>query len=100
MAVQGLEHFAFARACHAFTALHQKQRAMMGTVDQAGTVVEKGILCPVQRDAAVRAAVAVQVCLALTAHAEQLDAVYAEGAAVALGQGRGRTKKMHCREGS
>ena len=73
---------------------------MMGAVDQARALVQEGICRPVQGDAPVRAAVAVEVHLALAAHAEQVDAVYAEGAAVALGQRSGSTKEVNCKEGS
>ena len=67
----------------------------MRAMDKAGAVVEKGVRRPMQGDAPVRAAVAIKVHLALATHAEQFDAVYAEGATVALGQRRGRTKKVH-----
>lgn len=100
MAAQGLEHIPFAGASHAFATVDQKQRAMMGAVDQAGAVVEKGVLRPVQWDTAMWAAVAVKMHMTVAAHAEKVDAVYAEGAAMALGQGRGRTDKVHCWEGS
>ena len=68
---------------------------MMGAVDQAGTVIEKCVRLPVQGDTPVRAAVAVQVHLALATHAEQFEAVYAEGAALAFGQGVGGTEQVH-----
>ena len=82
MAAQGLQLFARARPGHAFAAFDQEQRAMMGAVDQAGAVIEKCILRPVQRDTAVRATVAVEIHSALAAHAEQFEAVYAEGIVV------------------
>jgi hypothetical protein len=47
-AVQGLQPLARARAGHAFAALDQEQRAMMGALDQAGAVVEKAVWRPVQ----------------------------------------------------
>lgn len=71
---------------------------MMGAVDQAGAVVEKFIFGPVQRDATVRAPVVVEMHLALATHAEQFDAVYAEGAALAFGQALGATKEVHGRD--
>ncbi|MNN43958.1 hypothetical protein D3C81_1582240 [compost metagenome] len=97
-AVQGLQRVTFAGACHAFAILNQEQRPVMGTVDQAGTVIEKCVRLPVQGDTPVRAAVAIQVHTALTTHAEQFAAVYAEGAAMALGQCCGSTKEVHLQE--
>jgi len=48
----------------------------------------------------VRATVAVEVHLALAAYAEQFDAVYAEGAALAFGQAVGGTKEVHGKDDS
>ncbi|KMU96535.1 hypothetical protein AC138_08395 [Pseudomonas putida] len=95
MAAQGLQLLTLTGACHAFAAFYQEQRTVMGAVDEAGAVIQKRVLCPVQRDVPVRAAVAVQVHLALATHAEQFEAVYAEGAALALGQAEGCTKEVH-----
>ncbi len=68
---------------------------MVGAMDQAGAVIEEGILRPVQGDAAVRATVAVEVHLAQAAHAEQLDAFYTEGATLAFDKALGSTKEVH-----
>ena len=96
---QGQQLLTLARAGYALAAFNQEQRAMVGAVDEAGAVIEKGILRPVQRDAAVRAPVAVEVHLALAAHAEQFEAVYAEGAALGVGQGVGGSEQVRGGDG-
>ena len=44
--------------------------------------------------------VAVEIHSALAAHAEQFDAIYAEGAALAFGQTVGGTKEVHGKDDS
>ncbi|MCY1187961.1 hypothetical protein D9M73_290060 [compost metagenome] len=73
-----------AGAGHAFAGLDQKQGAMPAAGDQAGAAVEKLIGLPVQRDAAVRAAVAVQVDPACAAHGKHGGVVNAEATTAAF----------------
>ena len=68
---------------------------MSGTLDQAVAGVEKLVRGPFQPDAAVRAAIGIDVYLAGPAYGEELLAIDFEPAAGGIGQLGTGTKKFH-----
>ncbi len=98
MAAQGFEHFALARPGDALTTVDEKQCAVMGAFDQLRAGLQQaGLGRPLQGDAAMRAAVAVQVRAALPTHPEEFEIAHTERAAGAFGQGIGGAQKIHGR---
>ena len=95
MACQGAERLPGAGAGYAFTAFNQKQRAMGGALDQAGTGVEKLVGVPFQADAAMRAAIFIHIDLTFTAHGKQLLTVDLETTAAGIDQLGAGAKKLH-----
>jgi hypothetical protein len=66
---------------------------MMGALDEAGAVVQKRVWRPVQGCRGAGSGCGTGT-LAMATHAEQFDAVYAEGAALAFAEAGG-AQKMH-----
>lgn len=63
--------------------------------DQLGTAVEKRVSLPVQWNASMGAAVAIEVDLTLTANGEQVGVAEAKAATVAFTKVGGRAKEVH-----
>ena len=80
----GGQGFALARAGDAFAVLDQKQRAMGGALDKAGAAVEKLVGQPLQRDAAMGAAIVVDKHLSGPSHDQQLETCQLEAAALSF----------------
>ncbi len=86
---------AAARPSHAFAAIEQKQRAVGGALQQAAAAIEKLIGQPFQANAAVRAAVEVQVHSALMAHSNHRALGHAKATGLAFLKVAGRAEEVH-----
>jgi len=73
----------------------RKQRAVGGALDQAGAGVEEVIGLPFQGDAAMGAAIAIEVGDAIPAHGQQFVPVDIKTTAAVGGEGVGGAEKLH-----
>lgn len=90
-----MQRFPLAGARDAFAALGHEEGTVVYASDQLSAGIEKGIGLPIERDAAMRAAIAVQEHPALSANTEQFEALCSETAALAFTQFSRTAKKMH-----
>ena len=85
-AIKGCQKLPGTRPGHAFPGLNQKQRGVGRALNQAGAGVEELIGVPLQRYTAMRAAVFVDIDLAVSANREHACRVLFETQAGAFGQ--------------
>ena len=94
-AAQGFEAFTGAGAGNALTVLDLEQGAVGGALDQAGTVIEELVGPPFERDAAMGAAVDIEVGNAVPAYGQQFATIDFKTEAAVWREGLGGAEKLH-----